>query len=173
MIDDTEVEELHVETVKNPEVKTTETEDFCKALSKELNDGPIWRSSKNLAKKLNVDVKDMDDFLIKQRAVCCKRGGKDDTEILFYYALVKRVEKSETPPKEMRSLIKEEDRYALISLHNTLLLFQSTLEKYALRIAEINQESFTNLVAGKDRLEAGIFLLVGKLKADTTKFPKI
>ncbi len=137
MLDDIEVEELHVATAKVSETKTTETEEFCKQLSKELNEGAVWRSSKALAKKLNVDIKDMDDFLIKQRAVCCKRGGKDDSEILFYYALVKRVEKSDKSetPKEMRSLVKEEDRYALISLHNTLLLYQTTLQKCMYSIA--------------------------------------
>jgi hypothetical protein len=143
-----------------------------------VKEGKVWRTSKALADKLNVDVVALDDFLQKQPSVCV-RPSKD--EGVFLYALLKRLEAEESPQRVqpmpvaveeiMRPLIKDEDKYAIASLHNAYVLLDMTMKKYAMRIYERNSEAFTQLASAKDKLEAGIVLYAKKLKIDLSKLP--
>ena len=152
------------------------SKEFCESLYGEFSQGKVWRTSEALAKKLNVDVVELDNYLRGQQVVCCKPS-KD--EGVFLYALIKRLE---VPPQnkdatkveaQLRPLVSEEDRYCLGSIHSALILLEAALQKYALKIHERNPEAFTSLVAGKDKIEAGMVLYANKLKADLFKLPKV
>jgi hypothetical protein len=168
-IEDTPVENLEVKKQQTSFQSKVESKEFCEKLTEEFSNDKVWRSSKVLAEKLNVDVVELDEFLRKQTAVCCK-ASKD--EGVFLYALVKRVEQEkEKTETAARSLVSEEDRYALAYLHSCHQLFDSALKKYALKIHERNPESFTQLMSAKSKMEAGLVLFAQKIKADLNKLP--
>ena len=171
---DDHVEEVQVSSIPTPKVVKVNTKEFCQELYKELAEGKIWRTSKTLADKLNVDVVELDAFLRAQPVICSKASKEEG---VFLYALIKRVEeiaKKEDENKVLaRPLVNEEDRYALGCLHSAFMILEATLQKYAVKIHERNPEAFTNLVAGKDKLEAGIVLFGNKIKADFSKLPKV
>lgn len=165
-----------VQVVKQqPDVKNKmESKEFLEELAKEMSDGKIWRSSKALASKLNVDVPELDKLLASSPQVC-SRPSKEEGNIL--YALLKRLPGSEKPNEEvqnaLRPSVSEEDRYAIACLHSAFVLLDCTLQKYAMKIHAINADSFTNLVEGKNKIEAGFVLLAKRLKADISKLPKV
>jgi hypothetical protein len=168
-------EDIAIQRQPTPVSTKVDSKDFGESLLKELSDGNVWRTSKALAEKMNVDVVELDAFLRKQQAVCSRPS---KTEGVFLYALVKRieVEKPKENPKveaALRPLVSEEDRYALGILHSAFQLLDGALDKYAMKIYERNSEAFTKLVEGKDKLEAGLVLFGQKIKADFTKLPKV
>ena len=172
------VEEVEVTKQHTPVQSKIGTKEFNEALLKEFSEGSsVWRSSKALAEKMNVDVVELDNFLRAQQVLCCRPS---KTEGVFMYALLKRLQATEQPAKPdpkveaaMRPLVSEEDRYALASLHSAYIVLHAALDKYALKIHDKNPEAFTQLVQGKDKVEAGIVLLATKLKADVSKLPKV
>lgn len=165
------VEDIAVQRCTTPANPKVGTKEFCEALGKELSDGKVWRSSKALAENLNVDVVELDKYLRLQQSVCSKASKEEG---VFLYALTKRMEAPQPVAETvMRPLVTEEDRYALASLHSAFILLESTLQKYLMKIHERNPEAFTQLMAGKDKLEAGIVLYGIKLKADMSKLPKV
>jgi len=174
---DEPVEDVEVVKQHTPVQSKIGTKEFNEVLIKEFSDGKIWRSSKAIADKMNVDVVELDTFLRSQAILCCRPS---TTEGLMLYALLKRLEQQQ--PKEtkdpkveaaVRPVVSEEDRYAIATLHSAYVLLESAMQKYALKIHERNPEAFTNLVQGKDKVEAGIVLLATKLKADFSKLPKV
>jgi len=170
------VEDIKVKKQQTPASSKIDSKEFCESLSKEFSEGKVWRTSKALAEKLNVDVIELDNFLRKQQTVC-SRASKD--EGVFLYALIKRVEEHKQTKAEekvesiLRPLASEEDKYAIASLHSAYLLLDSALQKYAVKIHERNSEAFANLIDGKNKVEAGIVLLSTKVKADLSKLPKM
>ncbi len=170
---------IDVEVTKQhtPPKSKIEDKEFIEALKKEFMEGKLWRSSKAIAEKLNIDVIELDTYLRAQPALVSRPS---TTEGLMLYASLSRIDAAQqaakTDPKVdavMRPVAAEEDRYALSAIHSSFILLQSALEKYALRIHQLNPEAFTNLVSGKDKVEAGFVLLATKLKADTSKLPKV
>lgn len=168
---DVEVEDIEVKKQVNPIQPKVGSQDFCEVLFKEFSSGKVWRTSKALAEKLNVDVIELDAYMRTQQAVC-SRPSKE--EGVFLYALISKLD---PPPAKQgiptRQLVTEEDRYAFSSFHNALLLYESALQKYAIKIHEKNPEAFSLLMSGKNKLEAGLVLYGGVLKADITKLPKL
>lgn len=169
------VEDVEVQKQPTPVQPKVGTKEFCELLHKEFSDGKVWRSTEALAKKMNVDVVELDKFLRGQAALCCRPSKEEG---VFLYALVSRVEQSKekenkTVETAMRPLVAEEDRYALASIHSAFVLLEAALQKFALKIHERNPEAFTQLVAGKDKLEAGLVLYGQRLKADMSKLPKV
>lgn len=170
-------EDVEVQKKHTPTISKIGTKEFNEALLKELSEGKVWRTAKGLSSKFNVDVKELNEHLQKGlEEPLCYRTSKEDG--VFLYAILKRVEKEkhEVDPKvemALRPLVTEEDRYALASLHNSFILLDAALHKYAMKIHERNPEAFTNLVQGKDKIEAGIALLAIKLKSDISKLPKV
>lgn len=170
------VEEVEVQRHETPVVSKIGTKEFCDSLYHEFSDGKnVWRTSKALADKLNVDAVDLDNYLRSQQIVCSKPSKEEG---VFLYALVKRIEQPAQVTNSKveavtRPLVSEEDRYALASLHSSFLLLEAALQKYALKIHERNPEAFTQLVAAKDKLEAGMILFGSRQKADMTKLPKV
>lgn len=161
-----DIEVQSVATSPNPSIGTKE---FADLLNKEFSGDKVWRSSHSLAKKLNVDVVELDNYLRKQKALC-SRVAKD--EGVFLYAFTDRVGKTEEKAearKAQRPLVDEEDRYTIAYLHNSLHTLELVLKKYALKIHERNSEAFSQFVEAKNRLEAGIVLYGQKIKADMTK----
>ena len=169
------VEDVPVQSQPTPVQPKVGTKEFCELLNKEFSEGSVWRSTDAIAKKLNVDVVELDKFLRTQTALCSRPSKKEG---VFLYALTKRVEAEQgKEPKEvteaMRPLVSEDDRYALASLHSAFVLYEAALQKYALKIHERNSEAFTQLVAGKDKLQAGMVLFGQRVKADMSKLPKV
>lgn len=165
------VEEVEVPKHKTPSASKVGTKEFCDELYREFASGNIWRTSKALADKFNVDAVELDNYLRTQQAVCSRPSKKE--EGTFLYALINRLATKEEKKVEVRSLVSEEDKYALACLHSSFILLEATLQKYALKIHERNSEAFTQLVAGKDKLEAGIVLFANRIKADISKLPKV
>ena len=115
---DAPVEDIEIK--KQPAVPTPKvgSDEFCEALRKEFSEGKIWRSSKALGEKLNVDVVELAGFLEKQQLVCTRRSKEEG---VFLYALVSRLgeaakdENAEKVKEQLRPLVSEEDRYAIAS----------------------------------------------------------
>jgi hypothetical protein len=174
---DVPTEDVEVQKQHTPVTSKIGSKEFNEELIKELSDGKPWRTAKGLATKFNVDAKELDAHLLKGlEEPLCYRKSKEDG--VFLYAILKRVEQ-EKPARDpkveaaLRPIVTEEDRYALASLHSSFILLDAALHKYAMKIHERNSEAFTNLVQGKDKIEAGIALLASKLKSDVTKLPKV
>lgn len=168
---------IDVQPVPSPAVTKIGSDEFVKEISKLLNDKKIyWRSSKSLAEKIGVDTIDLDKWLRKQPKVTSRASS---TEGVFYYALLERIEnpaakkQNDKVKKVMsRPVTTEEDRYATALLHQTFGNLNSILAKYAMLISGRSMEGFQALVAARDRMEAGITLYTGLVKADMNKLPK-
>jgi hypothetical protein len=180
-IESTSVEELQVAkkvSVPKSEIGSSE---FVKELDKLLTDSQPWRSSAALAEALNVDTHDLDKFCRKQTNIVSKPS---KIEGVFLYGYAHRTapedkkddkgKKDKKDKKELsRPLVTEEDRYAIASIHGALMLLESTLQKYALRIHERNSEAFTKLAKAREDIEAGLYLYAKKVHANLDKLPKV
>lgn len=173
-----DLEEIPVEMIEvhkqppPPTVNKVDSKEFAEAVLKELADcKQPWRTSKALAEKFGVDTVELDNFLRNQQFVCGRRSKEDG---VFLYALLRRVETPPAKPDPMqRPLVTEEDHYALAGLHASLMNLEATLKKYAINIHSRNAEAFTQLMAGKDKLETGILMLATRLRADVKKLPQV
>lgn len=173
-LDQVPVEELVVETKPLKPQSKIGTKEFGEALYNLLANGKeIWRKSNTLAAKLEVDPIEMDKFLRAQPVIASRRGQEEG---VFLYALVQRLEPEKKPDEEKkptRQLVGEEDYYTLASMNDCLMVLETALRKHAVKIAERNPEAFTQLVSAKEKLEAGLYLFAGKIKADMNKLPKV
>lgn len=171
----TELESLPVEEIK-VKMKSSEAksaigqEDFVIEFVRIMKNGDIWRTPKTLAKKLNVDEADLQNWMDKQPALV-KRPGKEDGT--FYFAILERLEKPKQPKGMERKAVTEEDRNYFSLLHFHYGSYLKILEKYALRIHEKNQEAFTALVQARDRMSVGVVLLANTLGSEVEKLPKL
>lgn len=167
----TKPEELEVVCKPTSPPSRIGTTEFAQQLYELLSGKEIWRSSKSLAEHMGVDSVDLHRFLSAQPVVCT-RPGKD--EGVFYYALMKRLElpnKKEKIPS--RPLVNEDDRYAIAMLHASYRLLHAALSKWAINIAERNEEAFTKVLRAKENLEGGIVLYAQRCQIDLDHLPKV
>ena len=169
-IDDVPVQELKVEMKQAAVESKIGSSEFTDAFIKLIKTGNVWRTAKGLADKLGVDPIDLVKWMEQQPAIC-KKPGKEDG--IFYYAAIDRLEKPEKPKGMERKVITEEDRYMTALFYNQYGNYLKILEKYALRAHEKNPEAFTALAQARDRMSAGVALLINSLGSDLGKLPKI
>ena len=168
------LQEVPVEVIEVP-VKPTAvqssigTEDFLTNFVKLIRGGDTWRTPKGLAAKLDVDPVDLAAWMDTQTQLC-KRPGKEDG--VFFYALAERIEKKEKPKGMDRQAITEEDRYMTALLDQAYKNYLRLLNKYAMRACDRTEEGFKLLLQARDRMSAGVALVINSLKADVDKLPK-
>jgi hypothetical protein len=143
------------------------TPEFEAALFQEFLGKHAWRSSSGLAKKLNVDVKELDDLLNKDKRFAKATGETDGT---FLYAVKKRVlaenEGSKKTSLKGQLTISPSDRYALAMLSFISCGLENILEKYALKINEQSEEALSHLTKALKHVKSGTVLLAQATNAD-------
>lgn len=168
-----EITELPVEVVevrtKPTAVKTkVGSEDFIEQFKKLIMGGNVWRTPKSLAEKLGVDPVDLAAWMDKQQPLCRKPGKEDGT---VYYAAVERVQipEEKRPPGMDRKVVTEEDRYMLAEFNLVLNNLYDVLDKHGMRAYERSEEGFKAIVQARDRLDAGVALLINRTNSDRSK----
>lgn len=175
---DLTVAEKHVEIPSKLNNK-----DFVNKLFAFLREGKVWRSSTAICEKLDVDPEELDEYLRKRHDIACKSNKDGDS---FYYAEVERLSDKDKVIDEQtkravvearesmrnvrsRSLVSEEDRYALAVLNNIYMNFKGILDKYGIKLYDKEEEIFNHLMNAKKKMFIGITLLADAIKADISK----
>lgn len=165
------VEEVKVKTLPSAVTSKIGEEEFVKDFVKLMRVGPDWRTSKTLAEKMGVDVVDLGNWMDKVPELARRPGKEEGT---FYYALASRLDKpkeEKRPPGMERRQITPSDRYLLACAHQTYSNLHNLLEKYGMRIWEVDEEAFKSLLKARDRMSAGIHLVAHKMQADLSDLP--
>lgn len=174
-------EDIQVVTATSePAEDTTElgTEDFIKKLLAEFHSKNLWRKLESLAQALEVDVQQLRQWLDAAPGVLRKRGKEDG---VFFYCWEQRHNREAQQEKEKekekkggvkRPSVREEDRYALATLHMTYWTLYKTLKTYGLEISQVDNDAFNNFAVALDKLESGLVLFSNKSGAAVDKLPK-
>lgn len=166
--------ETDVLKVSKPSNKFDEV--FFKALLKEFAaDKNLWRTLASVAEKMQIDAKDLDEFVafVERQPCFCSKPSSKKEEVRYYALLERIIKETKDSVQEVKVDFKEEDKIAIAGLHSALLIYEAYLSKYALKIHKTNSDAFTMLTKGKDCLESGINLLSVKIKMDLNKLPKV
>lgn len=138
------------------------SDDFINVLTFELTHKDVWRSSKNLAKTINVNEQELTSWLDSYPEVARRLGKKDN---VVYYALLNRLNNRKTEKKELD--------YSLAMLHMIYFQLFKVLKTYALEINQKDSDSFKYFSSSLDKLETGLLLFSGKTKSSVDKLPKL
>lgn len=135
------------------------------------DDDKIWKSSKYICKKLNVDEKEFTAWAYENKFLVRKLGKEDG---VVYWGLVERFKpQKKADESKIPSSISEEEKIALAILHSACNTIVNTLNKYGNRLATRHMKSFKCLVKAQKELSSGIAILKNNLKIDDKSLPNL
>lgn len=140
-----------------------ETPEFEKLLLEEFAGKHSWRSSSSLGNKLQVDAKELEVYLDKDKRFLRRLGDGD----AVLYAIGKRVE--DTPDKKTaikQVTIKPQDRYSLAIIRMIEVNLTMLLDKYSHLIYEENEEVMSHLTKSLKHIQSAKVLYAQSTKAD-------
>jgi phage antirepressor YoqD-like protein len=164
---------LYLSLAKKDDTFPVGSDDFERSVALLLTeDKKVWKSSRYLSKKLNVDEKEFLAWAYTNKFLVRKLGKEDD---VIYWGLLERFnlpEKKESE-KNIPSSTSDEERFALAIAQTLCNNLVSMLNTYGNRLATRHKKPFKYLVRAQKELLAGVALLRSGLKINENQLPKI
>ena len=170
-----------ITTVEEPpteDISIIGKDKFLAELLKELNDGKLWRTVKNLAKKFEVDPVQLDKWMMNQTDFARKPGVEEGSVLYAYNSRLTREEGSTTKLAKTpaistdRPAVRSEHSYAVGQLQLLFEALDKTTRTFAVDVNEISPEAFNHLNLSLKQLESALFLYRGKLQVPVSKLSR-